>query len=48
MRQKVKGRKKLTELELNLLELILEILELLVEDGAVSVFGRHCGCSVCV
>lgn len=32
---------ELTELELNLLEIILEILELLVGDGVVNVLGRH-------
>lgn len=32
---------ELTELELNLLEIILDILELLVGDGVVNVFGRH-------
>lgn len=34
---------KLTELELNLLEVILEILELLVGDGVVNVLSRHFG-----
>lgn len=34
---------ELTELELNLLEIILEILELLVRDGVVNVLSRHFG-----
>lgn len=34
---------KLTELELNLLKVILEILKLLVGDGIVDVLSRHFG-----
>lgn len=34
---------ELTELELNLLEVILEVLELLVGDGVVNVLSRHFG-----